>query len=266
EALGWRLRKRQGAADALLRTVQHREPVTQFLAAEGLARAGRAEGLNVLLASVEVMSDIRLRQRAVKALGELRALGALDTVLRLANEDGHALQEEAAEALGHLGKSDKAEEIFKLLERFARGQGGVAANALRGLRWLNTHAGWQLIRQRAADLGFWQRNTAAQLLGYNDDPATRDLLLRLLAEDNNWTVGSVALTSARRLWGAESLEPDYAAIQNPFAPAHANEIRDALKRVCEKGDARRLFEILPKCPPPTQDALATSLLNRVPPP
>jgi ParB family transcriptional regulator, chromosome partitioning protein len=266
EALGWRLRKRKGAADALLRTVQHREPVTQFLAAEGLARAGRAEGLNVLLASVEFMSDIRFRKRAVKALGELGDVRALDTLLRLANEDGHALQEEAAAALGHLGKSDKAEEIFKLLERFARGQGGVAANALRGLRWLNTHAGWQLIRQRAADLGFWQRNTAVQLLGYNDDPATRDLLLRLLAEDNNWTVGSVALTSARRLWGAESLEPDYATIQNRFAPAHANEIRDALKRVCEKGDARRIFEILPKCPPQTQDALATSLLNRVPAP
>src|SRR5262249_44152035 len=43
EALGWRLRKRQGSPEVLLRAVQHREPVTQFLAAEGLARAGRAE-------------------------------------------------------------------------------------------------------------------------------------------------------------------------------------------------------------------------------
>jgi ParB family chromosome partitioning protein len=266
EALGWRLRKRKVSPDALLRTVQHREPVTQFLAAEGLARAGRAEGLNVLLASVEFMSDIRLRKRAVKALGELGDGRALDTLLRLANEDGHALQEEAAEALGHLGKSDKAEEILKLLERFARGQGGVAANALKGLRWLNTHAGWQLIRQRAADLGFWQRNVAVELLGYNDDPATRDLLLRLLAEDNHWAVDIIARTSARRLWGAESLEPDYAVIQNPFAPWQANEIGESVKRVCEKGDARRIFETLPKCPEPRQDALATNLLNRVPAP
>jgi ParB family chromosome partitioning protein len=266
EALGWRLRKRQGAADALLRTVQHREPVTQFLAAEGLARAGRAEGLNVLLASVEFMSDLRFRKRAVKALGELRDVRALDTLLRLANEDGHALQEEAAEALGHLGKSDKAEEIFKLLERFARGQGGVAANALRGLRWLNTHAGWQLIRARALDPGFWQRVVAVQLLGEHDDPATRELLLRLLAEDVNAVVVSAARTAARKLWGAEALDPDYALLQNRSPQVNAVEMQDALKRVCERGDARRIFEILPKCPPQTQEALAISLLNRVPAP
>src|SRR5205823_11828208 len=139
-------------------------------------------------------------------------------------------------ALGHLGKTNKAEEIFKLLERHARGQGGVAANALKGLRWLNTHAGWQLIRQRAADPGFWQRNVAVQLLGYNDDPGTRNLLLRLLAQEGNWNVVNAALTSARRLWGVGSLEPDYALIQNRSAPAHANEVRDALKRVCELGD------------------------------
>jgi ParB family chromosome partitioning protein len=266
EALGWRLRKRQGPADALLRAVQHREPFTQFLAAEGLARAARAEGLNVLLASVEFMSDIRYRKRAVKALGELRDVRALDTLLRLANEDGHALQEEAAEALGHLGKSDKAEEIFKLLERFARGQGGVAANALRGLRWLNTHAGWQLIRARALDLGFWQRVVAVQLLGEHDDPATRDLLLRLLAEDANGPVVSAALKAARKLWGAEGLDADYARLQNRSQGLNTAETADSLKRVCERGDARRIFEILPKCPPPTQDALATSLLNRVPAP
>ncbi|HYT91801.1 MAG TPA: HEAT repeat domain-containing protein, partial [Gemmataceae bacterium] len=166
EALGWRLRKRKGSADPLLKAVGHREPITQFLAAEGLARAGRAEGLNVLLASVEFQSDLRNRQRAVRALGELSDLRALDTLLRLASEDGHALQEEAAEALGHLGKSDKAEEIFKLLERFARGQGGVAAMALKGLRWLNTHAGWQMIRTRATDPTFPRRDIAVDLLGY----------------------------------------------------------------------------------------------------
>src|SRR5262249_49106711 len=39
EAIGWRLRKRQGPADPLLKLVQHKDPTTQFLAAEGLARA-----------------------------------------------------------------------------------------------------------------------------------------------------------------------------------------------------------------------------------
>src|SRR5205823_11963916 len=70
EALGWRLRKRKGSADALVRAVGHREPATQFLAAEGLARARRPDGLNVLLAAAEILGDVRLRQRAVRALVE----------------------------------------------------------------------------------------------------------------------------------------------------------------------------------------------------
>ena len=44
-------------------------------------------------------------------------------------------------------------------------------------------------------------DTAIRLLGYNDDPATRELVLRLLAEDPAW---EAALASARRLWGRES--------------------------------------------------------------
>src|SRR5262249_5117137 len=37
EAVGWRLRKRKGPAEPLLKALKHRDPVTQFLAAEGLA-------------------------------------------------------------------------------------------------------------------------------------------------------------------------------------------------------------------------------------
>ena len=150
EALGWRLRKREGDPEPLRKALQHKDPITQFLAAEGLAKAGRAEGLNVLLASIDFAGDLDLRRRAVLALGELADERALDALLRLAGEDGHALQEPAAEAIGHLGRSPRAEEIFKLLERFAKGDTGVAWCALQGLRWLDTRAGWQLIRQRAA--------------------------------------------------------------------------------------------------------------------
>jgi ParB family chromosome partitioning protein len=261
EALGWRLRKRKGSAEPLLKLLQHRDPVTQFLAAEGLARAGRAEGLNVLLAAVDFMTDFGLRQRAVSALGELADARGLDVLLRLAGEDGHALQEAAAEAIGHLGKSEKAEDIYKLLERFARGRGGVAENALKGLRWLDTHAGWQLIRRRAMDPTFEYRSTAVDLLGYNDDPATRDLLLRLLAGDDDWSGVWPALTSARRLWGEQSLEPDYALLQNRVYDAE-EELEESLKRVCERGDSRRLFEVLPRGREEVQEVLGTTLLNR----
>jgi ParB family chromosome partitioning protein len=260
EAVGWRLRKRGGPADALFKALQHKDSVTQFLAAEGLAKAGKAEGLNVLLSSIEFLSELSLRQRAVRALGELADLRALDALLKLANDATHVLQQVAAEAVGHLGQSDKAEEIFKLLERFAKGQSALAAFAMRGLRWLNTYTGWQLIRQRAADTTCSVRQTAVEMLGYNDDPASRDLLIRLLSGDSNMSAVQMALTSARRVWGKESLDPDYALLQN--SRAFDATVADPLKRVCEGGEARRLFELMPKILAKRQDALASSLLHR----
>jgi ParB family chromosome partitioning protein len=44
EAYAWRVRKRKAPADPLLAALSHRDPTTQFLAAEGLARAGAARG------------------------------------------------------------------------------------------------------------------------------------------------------------------------------------------------------------------------------
>ncbi|MHC5543600.1 HEAT repeat domain-containing protein, partial [Singulisphaera rosea] len=49
EAVGWRLRKRDGDAEPLRKALSHRDTLTQFLAAEGLAKSGRKDGLNVLL-------------------------------------------------------------------------------------------------------------------------------------------------------------------------------------------------------------------------
>jgi ParB family chromosome partitioning protein len=263
EAVGWRVRKRNGPADALLKTLKHKDFVSQFLAAEALARAGRTEGLTVLLASVDFLNDVGLRQRAVQALGELADVRALDPLLKLANEDGHALQEAAVEALGHLSQSPRGDDIFKLLEGFAKGDSRVAENALKGLRWLNTHAGWQLIRRRAVDPRCRFRGTAVELLGYNNDPATRDLLLRLLATEETWEVVDAAQTSARRLWGKDALESDYALLQNPQA-ADIDGYGDTLKRVYQRGEARRLFEVFPRVPPEVQQTLAANLLNRSP--
>ncbi len=265
EALGWRLRKREGDPEPLRKVLQHKDPITQFLAAEGLAKAGRADGLNVLLASIDFAGDLDLRRRAVLALGELADERALDVLLRLAGEDGHALQYAAAQAIGHLGRSPRAEEIFKLLERFAKGDSGVAFCALLGLRWLDTRAGWGLIRQRAASPTSTFRDTCVELMGHDDDPATRDLLLRLLAGDVIYEVLEAALVSARRLWGSESLQPDYAVIQNQMAH-DLDDFDETLDRVRDRGEPRLLFEILPKCSDEVRESLAISLVNRPEPP
>ena len=63
-ALGWRLRTRQGDADALVTALGHTDPETRFLAAEGLALGGRSEGLDVLLASVELLESLASRRCA----------------------------------------------------------------------------------------------------------------------------------------------------------------------------------------------------------
>jgi ParB family chromosome partitioning protein len=261
EALGWRLRKRGGAAEPLRKVLTHRDPMTQFFAAEGLARAGRGEGLNVLLASIDFATDLGIRQRAVQALGELADERALEVLLKLAGEDGHALQEPAAEAIGHLGRSSRADEVFKLLERHARGDTGVAWRALRGLRWLDTRAGWQVIRTRVADPSCSFCVEAVELLGYNDDPATRDLLLRLLAQEEDDSMVGAAMAAARRLWGRDGLEPDYAVLQNEGV-VNLDDYDELVQSVCKRGDARRLLEIVSRCPAEVRPEVTVGLLSR----
>jgi ParB family chromosome partitioning protein len=217
EAVGWRLRKRGGPAEPLVKALAHRDPLTQFLAAEGLARGGRDEGLSVLLAAVDLQEDWSLRERAVQALGELGDRRSHDLLLKIVNDPEHVLRVAATEALGRVGRPGKAHEILELLENLARGGDQVAAGALRGLRWFDHPEGWDLIRRRATDQASPLQTTAVELLGFNDDHATRDLLLRLLAETGSPWLLQTTLTSARRLWGQDSLEPDYAAVQNPHS-------------------------------------------------
>jgi ParB family chromosome partitioning protein len=263
EVVGWRLRKRGGPAEPLIKALKHRDNLTQLLAAEGLARGGRDEGLSILLAAVDLQSDLSLRQRAVRALGELGDPRALDLLLKIVNDPEHPLRQEAAEALGHMGRSDRAEEVLRLLEELARGNDAAAEGALKGLRWFDHPEGWALVRRRAAETGGPFQVAAVGLLGYNDDPATRDLLLRLLADPPPvWYLLVSALDSARRLWGEDALEPDYAAVQNVNAYEDVGE--QVLRRLQERGDARRLLEILPRLDSETAGRIRETLLGRQP--
>jgi ParB family chromosome partitioning protein len=263
QAVGWRLRKRGGPAEPLLKALKHRDPVTQLLAAEGLGRGGRAEGLGHLMAAVDLQEEQVWRKRAVDALGELGDPRALDLLLKIVNDPEHELRDEAAEAIGHMGRSPKAHELLELLLGLARGTGRVADSALKGLRWFDHPDGWQLIRRRAAEANHPSQVTALTLLGYNDDPATRDLLLRLLPEVPEW-MGPFdrALASARRLWGEESLEPDYAVVRREeLSQEHADTL---FRRLRERGDARRMLEVLPQLQPDAAERLKGILLSRQP--
>ncbi|MBP3954560.1 HEAT repeat domain-containing protein [Gemmata sp. G18] len=270
QAYGWRVRKRKAPPDPLLKAVKHKNPVTQFFAAEGLARGGRGDGMQVLLSGIEYLEDTSHRVRAVHALGELGDPRSVDKLLALATEDGNPLQEAATEAIGHLKKSPQADNVFRLLEKHAKGQTGISQRALVGLRYFDTPSGWDIVRAKVNAKGYgWLlsriRSTAAEQLGYNDDPATRDLLLKLLRTNTDYELAMAAYRSARRLWGKDSLEPNYNLIQNPSASSfvgNTGEDGGALEPVVKRGDALRLMDVFPSCQPQIQGQLESALLTR----
>lgn len=266
---GVRFQKRGGPADPLLKALKHKDPATQLYAAEGLAWGKRGEGVGVLLSSIDYLDDVTQRQRAVTALGKLGDPRAVDKLLQLAGEDGHALQEPAAEAIGHLKRSPQADAVFRLLERLAKGAGGVAQRAIIGLRWYDTPSGWDIVRAKAQARGYgWQvgrlKATAAEQLGYNDDSATRDLLLKLLRTEGADVVPT-AFVSAARLFGKDSLDPHYQLLQNGDAADlidGESDLEDVLKVVAEKGDPLRVMELFPKAAADVQEPLEAALLTR----
>ncbi len=262
-AIGWRLRKRNGPPDPLQRALKSRDPQSQFLAAEGLALSGRNDGVNILLTSVDLMADLDLRRRAVHALGELGDARALDTLLRLVNDEGHALQETAAEALGHMGKAapERAAKVFDILSKLSKGSGGVACQALTGLRHFDTREAWEIVRARAGDSNWRVRETVASLLAHNDDVATHELFGERLRQETFMRVARALAAGYRKLAGDDSLEPDYVLVQS----RHRNLEPNTLERLCERGDAERLLEILPLVSQSDfRDRIVAALLARTP--
>lgn len=262
EAIGWRLRKRNGPADALVDALQSRDTITKFLAAEGLARGGRDDGITVLLSAVELMSDLNFRRRAVRALGELADERALELLVKLVNDEGHALRDYAATAIGHLSETEKADEVFEILKRLSSASGSVRSRAIIGLRHFNTPTAWDLLREKARAGHDDHQEILLEQLGYNDQPETRQLLLDMLMG----SCTDFAIKPARRLFGDESLEPDYAALQSDdgYYPEFPIEFEfHCLQRVCETGDSETILEILPNVTGCAEE-LAAALMQREP--
>lgn len=267
EALGFRLQKRGGAAEPLVAALAHPSPTTQLIAALGLAHAGRAEGLRVLLTAVDLLPSLDERRKAVRALGVLGDERALDLLLRLVNEDGHALQEEAAEAIGHLRSAPRAAPIEAILLRLARGPAaGVAARALTGLRFFGSHEGWSLIRKLAADERYPIRLKVAELLAFDADPAGAEVLTRRLEEETDRGIAQRAAASLRKLRGEASLEPDYVLLRTRFIDLEPR----TLERLKERGDPAQILDALPRIAPEQEATtirpLVAALLGREPPP
>ncbi|PJB38675.1 MAG: hypothetical protein CO108_18585, partial [Deltaproteobacteria bacterium CG_4_9_14_3_um_filter_63_12] len=263
EAYGWRARWRKTDPTPLVAVLGYANPNTQFLAAEGLARVGRKEGLNILLTSVEMMDDLNLRNRAVEALGFLADERALDVLLRFASDSEHALHESAIEAIGHLSKSPKAKEIYRLLKK-ALEEGDSAERAIHGLRWFGGAEAWALIRGQV-DHDYWRvRQEIAEVLGYDLDAASREALIKLIREDDDSDVAEAAVKSLRKHLGEDSIEVDFIVVTSPGEDLEEGTVQ----RLSERGDAARLLEVLSKLHEDTaylyEPALVEALLARDP--
>lgn len=266
EAISWRLRKRSGPADVLVKVLQNGGPVAQFLAAEGLALAGRKDGISVLMTAVNFMEDYDHRRRAILALGKLGDIQALDLLLTQLQDEYSNLKAPAAEAIGHMSKSERADEIFKLLVGLTQGGYDVAESAMTGLRWFNTPESWRVIRARASDGGWWIRQRAARLLQHNPDAANIEMLTKLVRDDSDSDVVTAAAESLRKIYGPESLEPDYILVQSSFNWLEAQ--KNTVERLRSQGEVKRILEILPKIKEQNSDRflkpLVTALLSKTP--
>jgi ParB family chromosome partitioning protein len=262
EAIGFRLRQRGGPAEPLLTALGHKDPLTQFAAAEALALGGRAEGIRVLLTAIDLVPELEQRRRAVRALGRLGDARALDTLLRLAGEEGHALQEEAAEAIGHLRSTPRGPAIEELLLRLSQGSGGIALRAFAGLRWFDSQRGWARLRSRTTDDSAGVRAAVLDLLAADADPAGRAAIVERVENEDGWPAQKAA--EALRKWEPEgSLEPDYvflgAAVEGLGGPV--------VERLRERGDPARILAELPRLQPANEaylQPLVAALLTRDP--
>lgn len=272
-AVGLRLRELDQQGEALrtqrigiLRAaLNHPEADSKFLAAEGLALAGHPDGIQVLLTSIDLLAALVYRQRAVLALGQLAHPRAFDQLLLLAKHEGHALQEQAVEAIGHLKSGPHAEVIFNRLKQIVKADApGLKLHALTGLRWFNSPEAWGLIREQVTSPDWQIPIHAIGLLKHDVDPdaAVKVLRLRLKTESQYYLVQALGQT-LKTLLLDQPLEAEYLFLFSPNQNALETVLPGYLRRISRKGEPERLLNMLEEISDlQVREQLISSLLGR----
>ncbi|AUI86702.1 hypothetical protein BS333_10045 [Vibrio azureus] len=198
----WRIRYRSMTADGLEHLLSHANHDIRFFAAETLAKHGRSQGQAILLSSIDLLSDIEMRGRAVIALGYCHQAASFDRLLSLVNDPEHALHAHACEAIGQFaatqeyGDSKQHKQIErKLLNACQHQDWLVRYHALMGCRWLGNTRAWQSIIQAICDDDCDVQERAIYLLRYAPAELAQDLVLAMLACDDlgKWGLNNVRL-------------------------------------------------------------------------
>lgn len=262
KAMAYRADKRNGDVTSLRKALSHREPLVQFLGAEGLAKRGLKDGFSVLMATIDYNTDGELRRRAVLALGELAEEQAYDKLIKLASDPEHYLQDVASEALGHMGQTEHGQRIFALLSTKLQqsiaddnGDNPAIVHWVNGLRWLNTPASWQQIRdyitattQAEAYIDEPQLH-AIKVLQYHPQAdsigeANRELLLKLIRTSDDEEVIETSYATAQSLFGnaSDTVYPYDWAILASYVPTLSDNL--SLERVSQHASLPELLDFI----------------------
>ncbi|PKH64808.1 hypothetical protein CXF61_09725 [Psychrobacter sp. 4Dc] len=302
EALAYRAKRRHSSITSLQNALRNKDADVQFAAAEGLAKCGHADGVNILMATIDYNPDAEFRSCSVLAIGEL--LGstnnqnadnadknlqihtlykAYDKLIKLAEDDEHYLQDVASEALGRLaqgGDFEHSPHIFELLKSHLSDPAVHFTNPaivhwLNGLRWLNTTPAWEQIRSYIRThidkaIFFRPQRHAVWLLQMNDNDANKALILDILKTSNlDRTVLMVAYTAAQKTWGslASQVYPyDWAAIQSHNTDFIEETEHLSLKRIIDNSSIDELAAFITQhgahLPADTLTALQNAILAK----
>lgn len=262
KAMAYRAEKRHSDLTGLRKALSNRDPLVQFLAAEGLAKRGVKDGFAILMATIDYNTEGDLRRRAVLALGELADEQAYDKLIKLADDPEHYLQDVASEALGHLGQSEHGQRILQLLVQHLQdvdNENPAIKHWVNGLRYFDSVASWQAIRDFIVQhqhevYRFWEsvpvavdclrHHVAEDAIG----KANRDFVLQLITTSDDDEIVEHGFNAAQYLFGNEPTEVypyDWATLKSQY-PTIADNL--SINRISKYANLDQLLDFIADYP------------------
>jgi len=118
EALAYRAKRRHGSIASLQNALRNKDADVQFAAAEGLAKCGHADGVNILMATIDYNPDAEFRSCSVLAIGELLGSSDSDNQDQNQNQSANAANDSAANDSAPVNNADKNLQVHTLYKAY----------------------------------------------------------------------------------------------------------------------------------------------------